>query len=190
MLPTCSLNKTQFLWVSLKLNLACTFYLNLLIINGISATNMILRLIFFCLLVSQVHVGEDLKAFLSYEDLIPCDDHEDRVCHNFLTFKEPVYPDGLLKLSEFTVCWRIKVLTYNKGSLHLFGGNEPDNTAPSDLPFMKTSRNMHFDLSAPGSVWESIIRMDTYKEGDVEIAKNNGIYVTFVDYKENINSNE
>ena len=151
---------------------------------------MIIFFLVLSVLINHVKVDDMMKGFLSYEDLITCDDHEDRVCHNFLTFKEPVYPNGLLKLSEFTACLRIKVLTYNHGHLWLFNGNERDNSAPSDLPYQKTSRNLDTDLNAPGGVWESIIRMDTYKEGDVEIAKNNGLYVVFVDYKEDINANE
>ena len=40
---------------------------------------------------------------------------------------------------------------------------------------------MDSDINAPGGVWESIVRMDTDKDG---------LYVTFVDYKQNINSYE
>ena len=136
--------------------------------------------------------GDDyIEGFLSYEDFIPCNEHENRTCLNFLTFKEPVHPpDDLLKMSEFTACIRIKVLTYNDGTLILFGGVDPDNSAPEDLTSQKTSRNLGSEISAPGGVWESIIRIDTYKDADLEISKRNGLYVTFVDFKENINSYE
>ena len=152
---------------------------------------MKVNLILLISVIKRAQVEDYIQGYISYEDFIPCDEHENRTCHNFLTFKEPVHPpDELIKMSEFTACIRIKVLTYNGGGLHLFGGNEPDDSAPTDLPFQKTSRNLHTDVSAPGGVWESIIRMDTYKEGDLEIAKANGLYVTFVDYKKDINSYE
>ena len=84
---------------------------------------MVVALIFLLILIERVHLDYYIQGSLSSEDFIPCYEHENRTCHNFLTFKEPVHPaDELLKLSEFTACIRVKVLTYNDGSLLLFLG--------------------------------------------------------------------